>query len=262
MPTECRYKEFSKKLTSYRKQMETCELCKGEGWVPKEKKKGIVLKYVKCKCKSSYEFNKQMVLANIPRRRFNILSNEFVFKRISATNCLTNQKISVKKVVIDKYIEKLEEAKQQGIGLMLFGNPGTGKTTTALYIIASLLDNVDCYYIYFKDLMTLLLNSYDDSSKKPLFQEIINVDMLVVDELSLIGRVTPHAVAEFTSVCKQRLENQTPTIIISNYNSLDDVYHNFGAPMESLIIEAFLPIKFTGKDLRTDKYAYMKNFFE
>ena len=104
-----------------------------------------------------------------------------------------------------------------------------------------------------------MFNSNKNKSK--LFKEITNVDFLVVDELSLMGRITPHQVAEFTSICKARFESEKPTVLISNYDSIDELLLNFGEPMASLLNEAFIPFKFYGKDFREDKFEELRKFF-
>lgn len=254
-----RYAHFSKRLGRFRSEIDKCKKCKGEGWYPSKQKDGVVTKYTKCNCKLIYERKKLFALANFPIRRYDILNQKF--KKAKAIFKLNKTKSSAKEIA-DKYIERFDKTK--GVGLILFGDPGTGKTTTALYILASLIDRVDGYYVYFKDLMTLLISTYgsQDKRKRKLFDEIIDVDLLIIDELSLISKITAHSIAEFTSICKQRFEDNKPTIIVSNFITLEEIYQNFGPPMESLVKEAFLPFQFIGKDFREDGLDYLKQFFE
>ena len=262
MSYEYRYDFFKEKLDKARKKIKTCKVCSGEGYLPTGKTlNDSSFEYKDCKCKKQYLNLKKFVIANIPKKQYNILSQKF--KRQKVMNMQTNDKINLKKGVIDKYVNDFNKARKSGLGLILFGTHGSGKTTVALRVLVRLLDKkVDGYYTYFKDLIGLLLESYDDKEKSFLFKEIVKVDLLIIDELSLVGRVTPHMIAEFTSLCKQRFENQTPTILISNYETLDEIYHNFGAPMQSLLNEAFAGFRFYGRDLREDKYEYLRKFFE
>jgi DNA replication protein DnaC len=262
MSLEYRYIFLKDKLDAYRSSVKNCEKCSGEGYIPTGKLiDKHTFEYVDCSCRKDFFKIKKYILANIPKRRFGLLRE----KRIKRTviNQITNKRVSLYKSVIRGYLKNYEKAKKDGLGLMFFGSSGTGKSTGALYILLNLLNSdVDCYYIYFKDLISLLLGTYEDSSKSPLFKEIITVEFLVIDELSLVGRVTPHMVAEFTSICKQRFEEEKPTLLVSNYQTIDEIFHNFGAPLESLLNEAFIAFKFIGRDLREDKWNYMKEFFE
>jgi len=259
--TQFRYQKIRPQLTTLRKKIiGKCERCLGDGFVAGKKIRGIVVEVKPCICKPFYEEKCALLIANMPPKRLNILSQKFNDKKV--LNSLTKKKVSLKKA-IKKFVLNFDKLKEEGIGLIFYGDPGTGKTTAALKIMAILLgDRINCHYIYFKDLIGLLIESYKEKDKAPMFREITSVDLLVIDELSLVSRVTSHMVAEFTSLCKQRLEAQQPTIIIANYGNLDEIYQNFDSPMESLINEAFIPFKFYGKDLREDKFEHMKAYFE
>lgn len=261
MSKQHRYTHYNRQISKLRKSIKTCKICSGESYIPTGKAvDDSTFEFEDCKCTKIYKKDKLYILANIPKRRYGILKEKKKHRKV--LNIITNEKISLYKVVVKQYTKNFKKASKDGLGLMFFGTTGSSKTTSALYIATKLLKKgKDCYYIYFKDLINLLIQSYDDKTKAPLFHEIINVDLLIIDELSLVSRVTPHMVAEFTSICKQRFEDEKPTILISNYQIIDEIYHNFGSPMESLLMEAFIPFKFTGKDLREEKYEYLKKFF-
>uniref|UniRef100_A0A6M3KZX9 Putative IstB domain protein ATP-binding protein n=1 Tax=viral metagenome TaxID=1070528 RepID=A0A6M3KZX9_9ZZZZ len=256
-----RYNFYHNKVSIARNVMKNCKKCNGKGILPSGTITKDIFDIKDCKCKLRYMEVKSYILANVPRKRFSLLDSKI--KKRTVINILTGEKKNLFKEICNKYIGDFDEASENGIGLIFFGQPGRGKTVASLYILMNLLSKgVNGYYIYFKDLIALLIESYEDRSKKPLFSEITNVDLLVIDELSLVSRVTTHMIAEFTSICKQRFESCKPTILVSNYQTIDEIGHNFGPPIESLMNEAFIPIKFGGKrDLREDKYEYMKEFF-
>lgn len=238
-----------------------CKKCGGEGYRPTgEMIDDISYEYEDCSCNEKFMKQKKMIIAGIPTRRLNILKENFKKKMI--LNTLTNEKVSLYENVVPVYVKKFKYAKRQGLGLMFFGISGSGKTTSGILIVAKLLGKgYDCHYITFRNLINLLLEGYENKSKAKLFKEIIDVDFLVVDELSLVGRVTPHMVAEWIQICKSRFENGKPTVVISNYNDIEELTINFGNPMASLLNEAFIPFKFYGKDFREDKIEELKKFF-
>ena len=262
MQAIARYEHHKDLIEMHRVKIKKCKACMGEGFVFSGKldNKSATPIMNECKCRLRFMKNKNLILSGIPRKRLRSLKEKR--NKIIVRDILSNKDVSIYDR-INIYIKKSHQAKLDGIGLMFFGTPGNGKTTASIYLLSKLLNKgYDCYYIYFKDLIGLLIQSYDDKSKLPLFKEIISVDFLIIDELSLVSRVTPHMVSEFTSICKQRFENEKPTILISNYHTTEEIFHNFGSPMESLLNEAFISFKFKDKDLREDKYEYMKKFFE
>ena len=238
-----------------------CKKCGGEGYKPTGNMLDqINYEYEDCICQTKFLEQKKMIIAGIPKRRLNVLNEEFKTRKI--LNTLSNKRVSLFKEVVPVYIKKFKKARKQGLGLMFFGVSGSGKTTSGILIAVKLLaKGYDCHYISFRNLINLLLEGYEDKSKSRMFKEIIDVDFLVVDELSLVGRVTPHMVAEFTSICKARFEGEKPTILICNYNSIDELLLNFGEPMASLLNEAFVPFKFYGKDFRENKLEQLREFF-
>ena len=260
MSRNSRYEMFANKIDEHRKKISQCNKCGGEGYLPIVKE-GKLIGYGDCLCRKEFFEIKNIILSNIPIKRVKLLTG--TIKKRLVINPLTGKQVSLYKKIVKRYINKFDEARENGLGMMFFGHPGSGKTIAGMYIMLSLIRNgYDCYYIYFKDLIGLLIESYSDEEKKPLFKEIINVDLLVIDELSLVSRVTPHMIAEFSSVCKQRFESGKPTIIISNYKTTEEIYKNFGSPMESLLNEAFAAFKFIDTDMRVDKLDYIKTFFE
>jgi len=238
-----------------------CKKCGGEGYKPTGKIiDDINYEFNDCECSKKFNIKKKLIISGIPKRRHHILKEKF--KRKTVLNTLSNEKISLYKDVVPVYVKKFKKARKEGLGLMFFGVSGSGKTTSGILIAVKLLyKGYDCHYITFRNLINLLLEGYEDKHKSRMFKEIIDVDFLVVDELSLVGRVTPHMVAEFTSICKSRFENEKPTILISNYNTIDEILLNFGEPMASLINEAVIPFKFYGKDFREDKFEHLRKFF-
>lgn len=221
------------------------------------------ISYVHCSCREEYQHFKGVLLANLPRKRWEHYEGKNL--RIRVTDPYDyKKKFGLYTKFINKICNNLNKAIENSVGLFMFGPPGTGKSTAGYHIIRKAVEeDRSCYYVYLKELIGLIIKSYSDENFKPLFEEIVEVDVLVVDELSLIGRVTPHAVAEFTNVCKRRVEGERCTILISNYLDVEELKENFGAPMESLMHEGFQGVRFVGKrDLREVRSDRLKSFFK
>ena len=240
-----------------------CSAC-SDGFIPitYSEKEGRII-YEHCSCKDEFNFKKKLLISNVPRGKWEKILDEK--KKVIVTDPYDyNRKYSLYSRYIRKYLKNVGMVINESVGLFMFGPPGLGKTTAAYYIIGhAVKQGRSCYYIYFKDLISMLIKSYSDEALRPLFDAIIGVEILVIDELSLVGRVTPHAVAEFTSIIKNRVEKGSSTILISNYKDIDEIKNNFGETMESLMLEAFQGIRFFGKrDLREIKAERLQSFFK
>lgn len=240
-----------------------CDKCE-DGFIPVsyDKENGVP-DFEECECKKRFEYLKGLCVANVPKGRWDILEQKRETIPVTSPYDL-KRKLSLYSRYIKRIVKDIDKAIMQSVGLFMFGPTGTGKTTAAYYLIAKATKKgKSCYYIYFKNLIGLLLDSYSDREMKPLYEEIVRVQLLVVDELSLVGRVTPHAVAEFTSVLKERIERGSITVLISNYRDVDEIKENFGDPMESLMLEGFEGVRFFGKrDLREIRNERLQSFFK
>jgi len=264
MPNEAIYMRHREAINKLRRGvMDKCAACKG-GLIPVgyDEENGVPT-FEECKCKKRFEYLKGLCMANVPKGRWDILEQKR--ETIPVTSPYDfKRKLSLYGRYINRILKNIDQAIGRSVGLFMFGVPGSGKSTAAYYLIArATKKSKSCYYIYFKNLIGLLLDSYSDKEIKPLYDEIVRVEVLVVDELSLVGRVTPHAVAEFTSVLKERVERGSITVLISNYKDIDEIRENFGSPMESLMLEGFEGVRFASKrDLREIRNERLRSFFK
>jgi DNA replication protein DnaC len=244
-----------------RRIIDKCPICKGDGVVAVKNTKPLDHVLDQCECVKRFTLTKKKILANIPKKNLNIRVKNLKDLQVIRVDGETK---SLYSKIIPIYTKSIIKNGAKGVGVIFFGPPGNGKTTAITVIASNIMRSTElsCYYIYFKDLIGLLMQSYDDRSKGILFREITSVDVLAIDELSLVSRVTPHMIAEFTSLCKQRHDAEKPTLLISNYSTIDEIEHNFGHPMASLLNEAFMPFKFPTRDFREKKFEWMRSFFE
>jgi len=124
--------------------------------------------------------------------------------------------------ICKRYAEKFKELQIKGIGLLVTGNYGAGKTHLAAAIAHELIKQG--YQPIFGTLITLLGKikaSYGDSCSKETEEKIINryinCDLLIIDDLGK-EKPTEWVLEKLYYVVNCRYENNKPIIITSNYN--------------------------------------------
>lgn len=163
-----------------------------------------------------------------------------------------------------------------GIGLMLYGLPGRGKTTVANAVLQDIIRNVPpeivglepgkavprpCYFITYNGILDLKGDIMDnhDSDDELLYNGLLgeavdesyNVRVLIIDD---VGK--EHASASgwqknmLHHVLRTRFNNGLPTIITTNVR-LDDWEAHYGSATQSFVHEAFVYLNVdSAKDLR------------
>ncbi len=181
----------------------------------------------------------------------------------------------LKAVSADKVI-RAEGKETCGLGLMLYGLPGRGKTTVANTILQEVIRTIDpavlgmepgkavsrpCYFITYNGLLDLKgsIMENHDNTEELLYNSIpgeaaddaYNVRLLVLDD---VGK--EHASASgwqknmLHHVLRTRFNNGLPTIVTTNIR-LDDWEAHYGSATQSFVHEAFLYINMdTITDLR------------
>ena len=86
------------------------------------------------------------------------------------------------------YVDHFDDwGKQDGMGLVLYGLFGTGKTLTACAIINELLPTVQGRYITMWDLLRLVKLSDSYGADRKEVREVIEAELLVIDEVGVTG---------------------------------------------------------------------------
>ncbi|GCD13175.1 ATP-binding protein [Clostridium tagluense] len=122
----------------------------------------------------------------------------------------------------ERYTEKFKELKTKGVGLLITGNYGAGKTHLAAAIAHVLIKQG--YQPIFGTLINLLgkiKSSYGDAHSKENEEQIINkyinCDLLIIDDLGK-EKPTEWVLEKLYYVLNCRYENNEPVVITSNYN--------------------------------------------
>lgn len=120
-----------------------------------------------------------------------------------------------------KYAEKFETYKEKGIGLMMSGTKGTGKTHLAAAITIELINKgTPVIMNTMIGLLSKIKGAYDGEIKETensLIDLYSTVDLLVIDDL---GKERPNewVLEKLYTIINARYENLLPVIVTTNYD--------------------------------------------
>lgn len=174
---------------------------------------------------------------------------------------------------VHSYIEHADAYVNAGVGLILYGGHGTGKTALSALLLKALLGRGhDGYFTTFGGLLDTFMSTYrDQDEKKWFYRRIKNAGVLVLDDLgkehkqqTMLGKEAADSIgakagfkryntavtdSTFDEVLRHRVANSLPTIITTNFD-LAQVQEGYGANIISLLRERSTTYQFTGADFR------------
>jgi DNA replication protein DnaC len=151
-----------------------------------------------------------------------------------------------------------------GMGLILHGNKGNGKTLLSVLLLKTLLkEGHDCFFINFQDIFDYFSKGFRDAALRDWFnQRIRYAGILVVDDMGieylgqrkLEGGVVVHRPMEIIGpmldrILRSRVAAHRPTIITTNL-SMSKLEEMYQSNVISLLRECSLIYEFTSDDYR------------
>ena len=157
------------------------------------------------------------------------------------------------------YVEHWDEAYRNNIGLLLFGDVGTGKSFFAGCIANALLDrDVPVLMTNFHTILNKLTGMFSED-RVELIASLGTYDLLILDDLG-VERSKEYAMEQMFHVIDCRYRSRKPMIVTTNLR-LDaiknppDLAH---ARIYDRILECCAPILFPGKNFREERAAATK----
>lgn len=156
---------------------------------------------------------------------------------------------------VRKYLEKMDEMLENGIGLFLYSDENsTGKTSIAVLALKQALRlRRTAYFEESGRLKAALIRAEEFEENIPIERRIRTVDLLVLDDVGKEYR-TESGFAENTieSVLRDRSQSMRLTIMTSNLkpNKIEQVY---SADLAALLRETMIPLRISGYDWRAVK---------
>ena len=157
------------------------------------------------------------------------------------------------------YADHWPEAFKQNVGLLFFGDVGTGKSFAAGCIANALLDqDVPVLMTNFPTILSRLAGTFGEDMTA--FLGSLSVyDLLIIDDLG-VERDTEYALEQVFSIVDSRYRSGKPLIVTTNLK-LDELKHPpdlAHARIYDRILERCAPILFAGKNFREDNAASTK----
>ncbi|CAL7867245.1 IstB-IS21 domain-containing protein [Fusobacterium necrophorum subsp. funduliforme] len=152
------------------------------------------------------------------------------------------------------YVKHFEEMRKDNVGLLLYGNVGSGKT----YIACAIANSIITEYSYtvkmrnFAQILNDLQKGGFNLDRNEYIEQITSPTLLVLDDFG-IERNTEYALEQIYNVINARYLKARPTIITTNLNFKDiekEQKDIMLGRIYSRIIEMCLPLRVTGLDRR------------
>ena len=153
--------------------------------------------------------------------------------------------------VAREYVDKWSEFLSKNVGLVLWGDVGTGKTFFAACIANALLEQgVPVLMTNFSKILNQMGGMYSDE-RYQYIASFSHYPLLIIDDLG-IERNTEYALEQVYAVIDERYKAGLPVIITTNLTmeelrQPEDVAH---ARIYSRVLEMCTPVQITGEDRR------------
>ncbi|HEO2178279.1 TPA: ATP-binding protein [Streptococcus agalactiae] len=208
---------------------------------------------IKCECeikrdKENEERERLMKISLLKRDCFSSpIQHQYTFEKF------LNEKGQAYKVAYN-YAKSFEQMKEDNVGLLFYGDVGSGKTYLACSIANELIERKQ---VKVKTMnLSQVINQIQKSAFKLDSNEIIdnlsNIPLLILDDLG-IERDTSYAREQVYNIINSRYLKGRPTIFTTNLSL--EIIQNPNIDLEyqriySRILEMTIPVKVTGEDFR------------
>lgn len=164
------------------------------------------------------------------------------------------------------YARNWDTVRQENIGLLLWGPPGSGKTFAAACTANYLMEShwpgdCDVRMATFGTILTNLLAA-SPQEKARYVSCLINCDLLILDDLGM-ERQTEYAREQIFNVVDGRYLANLPLIVTTNL-TLQELKNPSSLPEKRIydrILEMCVPVCFDGESLRREKAAQKLKLF-
>ena len=240
-----------------------CRKCGGprQAVIPDPFKGGSFKPRCVCSCQQEAERRRRVAeerrqrMERIRRRKAQGLQDRYLYGYTFANDNGKNPAMAK----AHAYVDHWPQAFKRNIGLLLFGDVGTGKSFAAGCIANALLDqDVPVLMTNFPTILACLCGTFGED-RTDFLDSLGDYDLLIIDDLGA-ERNTEYALEQMFSIIDSRYRCNKPLIVTTNLK-LDelkrppDLAH---ARIYDRILERCAPILFAGKNFREDNAASTK----
>lgn len=154
-----------------------------------------------------------------------------------------------------KYAENFKKIKEEGLGLLITGSVGNGKSYLSFAIANSLLKKgVPVVCISINGLLERIRETYNSWGREgeyEILKSIEAADLLVIDDLGT-EQGTEWSLSKIYTILDSRYRKKLPTIVTSNY-SLGQLKERYGERIVDRLIEMCINIENKNPSIRKIK---------
>ena len=251
---------FIKKLSksnNYLNPHFECNLCKDTGYIEKD---NVV---VMCSCLKQRIFDiayNKSNMGNLERENFSNFNIKIFSDKadpnLYKSDLSPRENMKIIKEKCEAFIKNFNNPEEKN--LIFTGNTGVGKTYLTNCIASELLKIGKTVLYQTAPVMFDEINNAKferDTSKFDVYENILNVDLLIIDDLGA-EKITDSKITELFNIINARLLNQnhniTKTIISTNLN-VDELFKTYTSRIGSRLAGNYRFLRFFGEDLRFKK---------
>lgn len=209
---------------------------------------------IACKCdrdRQEQEKQREKLLKQDRLRQNCFISKNQIAYTFENADENTDKEIIIK---AKNYVKHFEEMRKDNVGLLLYGNVGSGKT----YMACSIANAIITEYSYnvkmrnFAQILNDLQKGGFTLDRNEYIEQTTNPTLLILDDFG-IERNTEYALEQIYNVINARYLKARPTIITTNLNFKDiekEQEDIMLGRIYSRIIEMCLPLRVIGVDRR------------